>query len=61
MPKPKISAFPKCYLEDISQQKMSLFDWIDQAKQLDCDGLEMYEGFFKCLDESYLLEVRSAI
>lgn len=61
MPKPKISAFPKCYLEDISQQKMSLFDWIDQAKQLDCDGLEMYEGFFKCLDESYLLEVRGAI
>ncbi|HAC92843.1 MAG TPA: xylose isomerase [Planctomycetaceae bacterium] len=61
MPKPKISAFPKCYLEDISQQKMSLFDWIDQAKQLDCDGLEMYEGFFKCLVESYLLEVRSAI
>jgi sugar phosphate isomerase/epimerase len=61
MPKPRISAFPKCYLEDISQQRMSLFNWIDQAKQLDCDGLEMYEGFFKCLDESYLLEVRSAI
>lgn len=61
MPKPRISAFPKCYLEDISQQRMSLFDWIDQARQLDCDGLEMYEGFFKCLDESYLLEVRSAI
>jgi sugar phosphate isomerase/epimerase len=59
--KPKISAFPKCYLEDISQRRMSVFDWIEQAKQLDCDGLEMYEGFFERLDESYLLEVRSAI
>jgi sugar phosphate isomerase/epimerase len=59
--RPKISAFPKCYLEDISQRRMSVFDWIEQSKSLDCDGLEMYEGFFERLDESYLLEVRSAI
>lgn len=58
---PKISAFPKCYLEEISQRRMSLFTWIEEARQLDCDGLEMYEGFFERLDESYLLEVRSAI
>lgn len=58
---PKISAFPKCYLEEISQQRMSLFTWIEQAKQLDCDGLEMYEGFFTSLEEPYLLEVRAAI
>ena len=58
---PRISAFPKCYLEDISRQRMSLFDWIEQARQLDCDGLEMYEGFFTSLEESYLSDVRSAI
>ncbi len=58
---PRISAFPKCYIEEISQQRMSLFDWIEQAKSLDCDGLEMYEGFFVSLDEAYLHEVRSAI
>lgn len=58
---PKISAFPKCYLEEISERRMSLFTWIEEARQLDCDGLEMYEGFFERLDESYLLEVRSAI
>ncbi|MBX3421254.1 MAG: TIM barrel protein [Pirellulaceae bacterium] len=40
---------------------MSLFAWIEMAKQLDCDGLEMYEGFFTNLDQSYLLEVRAAI
>lgn len=59
--KPKISAFPKCYLEEISRQRMSLFDWIEQARQLDCDGLEMYEGFFVNLEKSYLEEVRAAI
>lgn len=40
---------------------MSLFDWIEQARQLDCDGLEMYEGFFTSLEQAYLLEVRAAI
>ncbi len=61
-PAPRISAFPKCYLDDISQARtMSVFDWIEQAKQLDADGLEMYEGFFTSLDNSYLEEVASAI
>ena len=41
-----ISAFPKCYLEQISNGQMSVFDWIEMAKQLDADGLEMYTGFF---------------
>ncbi len=60
--RPRISAFPKCYLDDISQARsMSVFDWIEQAQQLDADGLEMYEGFFTSLDESYLEEVASAI
>jgi sugar phosphate isomerase/epimerase len=59
--KPKISAFPKCYLEDISQRRMSLFDWIEQARQLDCDGLEMYEGFFESLEDPYLQRVKAAI
>lgn len=59
---PRISAFPKCYLDDISQARsMSVFDWIEQARQLDADGLEMYEGFFTSLEESYLNEVGSAI
>ena len=59
--KPKISAFPKCYLEEISERRMSLFDWIEQAKELDCDGLEMYEGFFESLDDTYLQKVKNAI
>jgi sugar phosphate isomerase/epimerase len=57
----RISAFPKCYLDDIASGKMSVFDWIEMAKQLDADGLEMYEGFFTSLDPAYLDTVADAI
>jgi sugar phosphate isomerase/epimerase len=40
---------------------MSVFDWIDMAKQLDADGLEMYEGFLTSLDDEYLDRVGEAI
>ena len=40
---------------------MTVFEWIEMAKSLDADGLEMYEGFFLNLEESYLSEVGSAI
>ena len=40
---------------------MSVFDWIDMARALDADGLEMYEGFFTSLDDAYLARVRDAI
>ncbi len=49
-----ISAFPKCYLEEIASGKMSVFEWIEQAKQLDADGLEMYSGFFTSFEDGYI-------
>lgn len=57
----KIAAFPKCYIEDIADGKMSLFEWIELARQLDVEGLEMYEGFFESLEPAYLQQVRAAI
>lgn len=57
----KISAFPKCYLEQITEGKLSLFTWIEMAKDLGAEGLEMYEGFLQSLDDAYLDEVRDAI
>lgn len=58
----RLSAFPKCYLEDIAGARtMSVFDWIEMARQLDADGLEMYEGFFTSLDPAYLDTVGEAI
>ncbi len=58
----KISAFPKCYLDDISVHKtMSVFDWIEQSKILGAQGLEMYSGFFESLDDAYIDRVGEAI
>jgi sugar phosphate isomerase/epimerase len=56
-----ISAFPKCYLEEIASGRMSVFDWIEMARQLDADGLEMYEGFFTSFESGYLDCVGEAI
>ena len=58
---PQLSAFPKCWLEDIAERRMSVFEWIDQARGLPAAGLEMYEGFFTSLDPAYLDSVGEAI
>jgi len=58
----KIAAFPKCYLDDIAGDRtMTVFEWIEMAKSLPAEGLEMYEGFFTSLADDYLLSVRDAI
>jgi len=58
----KISAFPKCYLDDIAlHNTMSVFDWIEMAQQLNAEGLEMYQGFFTSLDNSYIDRLGEAI
>jgi sugar phosphate isomerase/epimerase len=56
-----LSAFPKCYLEQIAGGQMSVFDWIEMAKQLDADGLEMYTGFFTSFEDGYIDCVGEAI
>ena len=40
---------------------MSIFEWIEMARSLDTDGLEMYEGFFTSLDDGYIDSVGEAI
>jgi sugar phosphate isomerase/epimerase len=58
----QISAFPKCYIDRIAgDRSMSVFEWIEMARSLDADGLEMYEGFLTSLDGNYLDSVRHAI
>jgi sugar phosphate isomerase/epimerase len=58
----RISAFPKCYLDAIAGARtLSVFEWIEMARALDCDGLEMYEGFFTSLEPGYLDSVADAI
>jgi sugar phosphate isomerase/epimerase len=58
----QIAAFPKCYLDDISQHHtMTVFDWIELSRSLGAEGLEMYEGFFTSLDDAYIDRVGEAI
>ncbi len=58
----KIAAFPKCFIDEIAgRQSMSVFGWIDMARSLDADGLEMYDGFFTSLEPAYLDRVGDAI
>ncbi len=58
----RIAAFPKCYIDQIAGDRtMSVFDWIDRARSLDADGLEMYDGFFTSLEPGYLDQVGEAI
>lgn len=60
--RPRISAFPKCYLEQIAgARSMSVFEWVEMARTLDADGLEMYEGFFTSLNDTYIDSVGEAI
>jgi sugar phosphate isomerase/epimerase len=40
---------------------MTVFDWIAMARDLDADGLEMYEGFFTSMEPAYLDSVGEAI
>jgi len=57
-----IAAFPKCYLDDICVRRtMSVFDWIEMARELGAEGLEMYTGFFTSLDDAFVDRVGEAL
>ena len=55
----KISAFPKCWIEEISDGRMALLDWFDLAVGLECEGLELYERFLRSYEPAYLRSVRA--
>jgi sugar phosphate isomerase/epimerase len=58
----KIAAFPKCYIDRIAGDRtMSVFEWVEMARTLDADGLEMYDGFFTSLDDATIDRVGEAI
>lgn len=56
-----ISAFPKCWLDEICNGTMSLHEWIDLSRQLECEGLEIYMGFLESHDADYLQTVREHV
>jgi sugar phosphate isomerase/epimerase len=59
--KPKLAAFPKCYMDELCvDHTMTLFDWIELAATLGVDGLEFYSGFLN-EDETFLKKVKAAL
>ena len=59
--KPKLAAFPKCYMDELCVHKtMTLFEWIDLAATLGVDGLEFYSGFLED-DDAFLKKTKLAL
>lgn len=56
----RIAVFPKGYMDELSDGRMSLEEWIEMAGTLGADGLELYPLFLKQLDEDYLQGVMEA-
>jgi sugar phosphate isomerase/epimerase len=59
--KPKLAAFPKCYMDDLCVHRtMTLFEWIDLAATLGVQGLEFYAGFLED-DSAFLKKTKAAL
>lgn len=44
---PRISVFPKCYFDQLTDGRMAFEDWIRAAATLGGEGIEHYDGFFR--------------
>jgi sugar phosphate isomerase/epimerase len=42
----------------VVERSMTVFDWIEMARELPVDGLELYSGFLDSYEPAYLEEVR---
>ncbi len=51
----RISVFPKGDLDALVVHKtMTIFDWIEKAKVLPAEGLELYSGMFTETSDSFV-------
>jgi len=46
---PRISVFPKCYFDELTDGRRSFERWIRDAATLGGEGVEHYDGFFRSL------------
>lgn len=47
---PRISVFPKCFFDELTDGRMSFEGWIRDAAALGGEGVEHYDGFFRSLE-----------
>ncbi|MET7402884.1 sugar phosphate isomerase/epimerase family protein [Dactylosporangium sp. NPDC005572] len=58
----RIAAFPKGELEAmVVRRSKTVFEWIEDARTLGVDGLELHTGFLWSADDGYLATVADAI
>ena len=60
MKRPRVAAFPKCYLDQMARGEMDVLEWIEMSKDLGAEGLEMYLPWLP-RDPGALRRVRGAI
>jgi sugar phosphate isomerase/epimerase len=58
---PRISVFPKCYVEDLVAKRRSYVDWIHDAATLGGEGVEHYDEFFVSYDEADVAPIVEAM
>ena len=59
--KPKLAAFPKCYMDELCVHRtMTLADWIEIGARLEVQGLEFYSGFLED-DEVFLSRTKALL
>lgn len=61
MPWPRISVFPKCYLDDLIAGRRSYVQWIHDAATLGGEGIEHYDEFFPSYDDADVAPVLRAM
>jgi sugar phosphate isomerase/epimerase len=61
MPAPRISVFPKCYLDDLIARRRSYVQWIHDAATLGGEGIEHYDEFFVSYDERDVAPIMDAM
>ena len=47
---PRISVFPKCFFDELTDGRMPYADWIVDAASLGGEGVEHYDGFFRSFE-----------
>ncbi len=57
----RISVFPKGEMDAIVAGQMTVFDWLDQVKDLQIEGVELYSGFFSGKGDAFVDRVAAAI
>ena len=58
----KLAAYPKAFEQEIAGTRtLSLFQWIEMARSLNADGLELYDGFLESYEAGYLDSVGEAL